>query len=307
MRTKSYARLRKAAKVEANGRQPARLEADRRGDHLLLGDVHLEVALGMRLREDLGERRVRHLAVDGDDIAPGGADGRQRVPVRLARRHLLAELVARQLERARLEAVRLARVGQPRLETQVAHAAQLGDRGVGIVQRLAVPAVLVLDGRHALALQRAREDRGRPAGQRLGVAVRLVDLLDVVAVDLDRVPAEGSRALGEHAGVTPDHRLAALPEAVDVDDRREVVECVVRRVLERLPHRSLGELGVSAEHPDAVGQPVEVPAGDGHADADRQALAERAGGDVHPRQHRGGVAFELASRTAGSRRSRRRR
>ena len=304
---KSYARLRKAAKRGSERPPAARLQTDRRGDHLLLGDVHLEVALWMRLREDLGERRVRHLAVEGDDVAPRGADGGQRVPVRLARRHLLAELVARQLERARLEAVRLARVGQPRLEAQVAHAAQFRDRRVGVVQGLAVPAVLVLDGRDALAFQRAREDRRRPAGERLGVAVRPVDLLDVVAVDLDRVPAERSRALGEHPGVTPDHRLAALAEAVDVDDRREVVERVVRGVLERLPHRSLGELRVSAEHPDAVGKPVEVPARDGHADADRQALAERARGDVHPRQHGRRMALERRAELSGSRRSRRRR
>ena len=100
MRTKSYARERNAAKVDANGRQPTRLEADSRGDQLLLGDVHLEVPLGMRLREDLGERRVRDLAVERDDVRPRGAERRERVTVRLARRDLVAELVARQLERS---------------------------------------------------------------------------------------------------------------------------------------------------------------------------------------------------------------
>ena len=49
----------------------ARLEADGRSEHLLLGDVHLEVSLRVRLLEDLGERRVRHLTVDRDDVAAG--------------------------------------------------------------------------------------------------------------------------------------------------------------------------------------------------------------------------------------------
>ena len=176
MRTKSYARREEGG--ERRGERPpaARLEADSGGDHLLLGDVHLEVALGVRLREHLGERRVGYLAVDGDDVSAGRADRGERVAVGLARRHLLAELVPRELERPGLEAVRLAGLGEPRLEAQVAHAAQLGDGRLGIVERLAVPAVLVLDGRHALALQRRGEDRRRPARQRRGVRVGLVDL-----------------------------------------------------------------------------------------------------------------------------------
>ena len=82
-------------------RSPAHgLEADRCGDQLLLGDVHLEVALGVRLREGLGERGVRDLAVEGDDVGSSGAERRERVAVRLPRGDLGAELVARELERS---------------------------------------------------------------------------------------------------------------------------------------------------------------------------------------------------------------
>ena len=98
MRTKSYARERKAANVDANGRQPDGLEADSGRDQLLLGDVHLEVALGVRLREGLGERRVRDLAVEGDDVGPRRAERSERVAVRLPRRDLGAELVPGKLE-----------------------------------------------------------------------------------------------------------------------------------------------------------------------------------------------------------------
>ena len=77
----------------------ARVQADCSGDELLLGDVHLEEAVGVRLLEDLGERRVADLAVERDHVSAGGPERGERLAVRLPRRHLLPELVARQLER----------------------------------------------------------------------------------------------------------------------------------------------------------------------------------------------------------------
>ena len=102
-----------------------------------------------------------------------------------------------------------------------------------------------------------------------------------------------SAALDVAVEVPADHRLARLPEAVDVDDRGQVVEAVEGGVLERLPHRALGHLGVAAQAPHAVGQAVELLARQGDADGDRQALAERAGGHVDPRDDRDRVALEL--------------
>ena len=163
---------------------------------------------------------------------------------------------------------------------------------LGIVERLAVPALLVLDGLHALALDRARDDRRRPAGRRQRLLVRAVDRVDVVPVDLDRRPAERLDAPRVRREIPAVHRLAALAEPVDVEDRDQVVEPRERRVLERLPHRALGELAVAAEAPDAVRQPVELLAGERHADRDRQPLAERAGRDVDPRELRRRVSLE---------------
>ena len=54
------------------------------------------------------------------------------------------------------------------------------------------------------------------------------------------------------------HRLAALAEAVDVDDRDQVVQALLAGVLDRLPDRALGHLGVAAQRPHAVGQPVQL-------------------------------------------------
>ncbi len=61
--------------------EAADLESDRGGDHLLLGDEHLEVAVGMRLGEQLGECRVRHLAVERDDVGAFSAERRERLAV----------------------------------------------------------------------------------------------------------------------------------------------------------------------------------------------------------------------------------
>ena len=90
----------------------------------------------------------------------------------------------------------------------------------------------------------------------------------------------------------------ALAQAVDVDDGGEVVELVERGGGGRLPHRALGHLGVTADDPGAVRQLVEVLGGDGDADGDGQALAERAGGHVDPREPRGGVALQPAVQLA---------
>ena len=81
---------------EGRGERPvaAHAETHRRGDQLLLGDVHLEVPLGMGLGELVGEGRVTDLTVHGDYIGARPERG-ERVPVGLAGGHLLAALVDR--------------------------------------------------------------------------------------------------------------------------------------------------------------------------------------------------------------------
>ena len=103
MRTKSYAREKNAAKVETNAFQPTRVQADRRGDELLLRDVHLEEPIRVRLLEDLREGRVAHLAVECDDIPARCTQRSEGFAVRLARGDLVA--------RARSAAARAATPG----------------------------------------------------------------------------------------------------------------------------------------------------------------------------------------------------
>ena len=177
--------------------------------------------------------------------------------------------------------------------------AELGDRRVRVVERLAVEAVLVLDRRDALPLHRPRDDdrrlparRDAPGRTRASIASR-----SCPSISIAFQPNASARATYD-VEVPADHRLAALAEPVDVDDRGEVVELEVRGVLERLPHRALGHLAVAAEHPDAARQALEVLAGERHPDADREALPERAGRDVDPRDGGCRMALEHASERA---------
>ena len=253
----------------------------------------------MRLAEHLGVGRVRDLAVDRHDVAAHRAEGRDRVAVGLARRNLLAEVPGRQLAALDLELVRLAvALGRADVDGELAVAAELLDRGVGVLDRLAVLAGEVLDRLDALALLGLGDDDRRLALGLARLGVGGVDRVVVVAVDRDRVPAERLGAADVGLEVPADHRLAGLAEPVDVDDRRQVVELLVRGVLERLPHRALGHLGVAAQAPGPERQAVEPLAGQRDADRDRQALAERAGGHVHPRDDRHRVALELRAEAA---------
>ena len=85
---------------------------------------------------------------------------------------------------------------------------------------------------------------------------------------------------------------AALAKRVDVDDGAEVVELVEMRGGRRLPHRAFRRFAVAHQHVGAVGR-SDAPRVERAADADAQSLAERAGGDVHERQARRGMALEV--------------
>src|SRR5262249_6237601 len=83
----------------------------------------------------------------------------------------------------RLEDVRpCVALGLVHVDDDVPLAAELGHGALGIVERLAVPVLGILDGLHAPALDRARDDRRRPAPDRQRLLVRAVDRLHGVPV-----------------------------------------------------------------------------------------------------------------------------
>ena len=247
----------------------------------------------MRLAEVLGVGGVGDLAVERHDVAAARAERGQRLAVGLAGGDLLAELPRRQLGVGRLEAVRLAAGGRREL-ARAGRARRRAPRSPASGSSSGLPC---LPGWSSTALTprpfivRATIAVGRLA-DRLRLGVGALDRLDVVAVDRDRVPAEGLQAAHVGVEVPAQHRLARLAEAVDVEDRDQVVEALPAGVLDRLPHRALGHLAVAAQAPDAERQAVEPLAGQRDAGRDRQALAERAGGHVGGRDARGRVALE---------------
>ena len=62
-----------------------------------------------------------------------------------------------------------------------------------------------------------------------------------------------------------------------------------------LPHRALGHLRIAAQDPDAVGNLVQVLAGQRDPDAYGEPLPEGARGHVHPRDGGRRVALKAAS------------
>ena len=227
-------------------------------DELLLGDEHLEVALRMRLGEVLGVGGVAHLPVEGDDVA-AGADRGQRLAEGLPGGDLGAQLVAGQAHLADWAAdPGCPASGSGPLTVEVPFPAQLDDGPLGHFrgQRLAVPVLAVLDLGEPAALTGPGEDHRGLARAAHG-GERLVDLAQVMPVDGDGTTAERLDPFGVCVQIPAQLGRAALAEAVHVDDRGQVVQPVVGRLVERLPHRPLRHLAVAAQHPHPVRQLVE--------------------------------------------------
>ena len=150
--------------------------------------------------------------------------------------------------------------------------------GVG---RLPVPVGVELHPGHALALDRLGHDRRRLAGRRHRFVHRVQDGGVVVAVDLDRVPAERPELLGERGEIHDLADPAGLLDLIVVDDHAEVVERELRRAHRRLPDLAGLRLAVADHAPHPALRAVQFSC-DRHTDRDREPLAERAGRGLDP-------------------------
>src|SRR5215469_17394978 len=116
-----------------------------------------------------------------------------------------------------------------------------------------MPAFAVFDLGEPAALSGTGQDHG--GAVRVGhLTERLVDLAEVVDIDGNSAAAEPLHALDVGFQVPAELRRASLAKTVYVNDRGQVAQPVVRRLVERLPHRALGHLAITAQHPDAVRQ-----------------------------------------------------
>ena len=146
------------------------------------------------------------------------------------------------------------------------------------------------------ALQSLGEDDQRLVAQAHG-GQHFEDLLQVVPVNLLRAPAEGLEALLVGVEVVAERGGLALAEPVHIHHGNQIVQLVSARQRSRFPHGAFRAFAVAEQDIGAVVQVVQ-PRAQRHADADAQALAQRAGGDIHERQARGRMAFEVAAELA---------
>ncbi len=275
---------------EAAGR-----ESHGRRKHLLLGDEHLEIAVGMRHGEQFGVGGVVGLRVQHDDVVAGITKGDKSLTIGEPGGHDRAGFVARQRRSPDPPRDLGHRAGRRGHDPRVRGVPEQRECGVGVGQRTAVITVRAGDGSQAVALLRTREYRHRAAVGRQRLTKRLVKRCQIMTVDLDGPPAERLGAPCIHRSVAVDHGRAALAQPVGVDDDDEVVKPVVSGVLERLPYRALGQLAVPAqdEHP----RRARLKAGQRQrqSDACGDTLAQRAGRDVHPGQDRPRVPLQAAT------------
>ena len=216
----------------------AGLHADGGGDHLLLGDVHLEEPVGVLGRESFRVGRVADLAVERDDALVDRSEPGQGVAVGAAGRDLLAELVARALDRLARDLVGgglasgvATSIRSERSPPSSATAASGSSSGLPCHPSLSSTAATPEP-----FLVRAKITAGFGGGKRRRVGG--VDLVDVMAVDLVDVPTVGRHPGRPGRGVPFVHRRAALTEPVDVDDRDQVGEAAHCRRARRPPTSS---------------------------------------------------------------------
>src|SRR5262249_59768514 len=132
-----------------------------------------------------------------------------------------------------------------------------------------------------------------------GFGIGLVDLLVVVAINLDGVPAECSRPLGIRLRVPLELGRATLSQTVHIKNGRQIIELVIPGLVQRLPNRALSRLAIPEQNPYMVGQLVQIFAIEGDPYANWQSLPERAGCDIDPGQYnRNRMSFQPAAEFA---------
>ena len=139
----------------------------------------------------------------------------------------------------------------------------------------------MLHERHALALDRARDERLRAIADLAERLERVAKLADVVAVAGRDVPAEGTEPRLELAERDDLVRRLVRLELVAIDDDRKARQALVRGGLEPFVVLTLLQLAV-ADHDDDPTAAAEVPLRPRDPAALRDAHPERAGVGLDP-------------------------
>ncbi len=106
------------------------------------------------------------------------------------------------------------------------------------------------------------------------------------------VPAERFRAPRVRVDVVAEHRLAPLPDPVDVQHADEVVQPAVGCERHPFPHGAFGDFAVTQQDERVVWELVDILGVQSQAEANGQRLAERASRSIRVRERQRGMTFE---------------
>src|SRR6266852_249326 len=143
-----------------------------------------------------------------------------------------------------------------------------------LVERLAVPALFILQEGDTLTLYGLSDNHSRRAVGLYGLCECLVDLVIVMPVNHDSVPAEAIGACLIGGGVPAQFGFAALPQAIAVEYSNQVIQLVMRGVIEGFPDRTFCHLAITQQNPDMIEQFVKVFADQPYTHANRQTLPQ---------------------------------
>src|SRR5260370_16079690 len=181
---------------------------------LLLGNVHLKVAIGMSFGKLVSKGRVAYLAIQSNHVRVSIAKRLQRITIGLASGNSLFAVILRQLRRLlrRLRG-RLAILRLMNGENLAAYGVKLLECLLFLlrIERFAMPAIDILQERDALALDLPANNLGRRTIWLHSLSIRLVYLFIVVPIDNDSVPAKslGTQRIG--SCIPPQLGFPALP------------------------------------------------------------------------------------------------
>ena len=146
-----------------------------------------------------------------------------------------------------------------------------------------MPAGLVLHEADALTLHRIRQNDNRSSSDRLGLLQSVHDLLHIVAIDAQHIPAETGVFRRQRLDLHHVFDQAINLQAIAVDDANQIVELVVSSLHRGLPNLALLLFAVAHDAENLVLLLVES-SGQRKTHRDAQPLAQRSGGHFHARQ-----------------------
>jgi len=273
-------------------------------DQVLFGDETFNEVLGISIEEGLGESGVLGVTVQRDQVTSlvvGINDSLQSVTVGLSGGIRLRDIVFDVFGKGELDFLGSVSLesGEGGLELNIG----VLDEGLdvsdgflaGVAQRLTVPVELVFDlFSEVSSLESLGEDGERLLGFVVsGSGEGLDDISDVVTIDADSFPSEGSESSGIDISFVLLHGGLGLTEGVDVDDSNQVREVIVTSEVGSFPDGAFSDFTITEQGEISVFDLVHILRGISHTGSNGETLSEGSRSDINELESGDGVTFEL--------------